>query len=507
MTMQPVRRPSTTSSSLESIFWFASSNFVRQGLSAATTLLRPVLMSPELFGLFTALRLIPTYAEYLHLGSRDAMRYLIPMHEARGEHQAVGELRATVLGVAVAGGVLVALILFGLALFVRDWQAEMRIGLAICAVTVLLAAFYNHFFTELKGFQAFREVGLNNYLSAVLHLVFNAVLILWLGFYGALLALAAVLACLLIYVGWRGFARFHMTFRFSIFKAALLLGGPTMLFDVALLMMRSADRVIIVDMLGYQQLGYYGLGAMVMGYLMHIPGATREVMEARLFQDHAATSAADAFRQYVLRPMVMIGLTMPVLIGPVVLFLPAFIPWLLPDYAAGVPATQVLMLGGYFLAVSFPLRGILAANGWQVWGALLVLGSVVLHVGLSIMLVRLDLGIVGVALSAGVAYAAAGLALFLFTSIRLPALPAGVAAQGLLSLLPFPLMLAVLYGLMLFGAWLGWPAWPTLLAQLALYGVALLVGAGIAAWSGLLPVAPLRRRLSRVLGLTSPPAE
>ncbi len=493
MTMQPLPRPGTATSPLVSILWFASSNFFRQGIAAATTLLRPVLMTPELFGLFTALRLVPTYADYMHLGARDSMRYLIPLYEARGEHQRIQELRATVLTSSVIGATSLALLLFILALF-SDWGTAERIGLAICASAVVLDAFYNHFFTELKGFQAFKEVGINNYLNAVAQLVFNAVLILSWGFYGALIAQSGTVIVLLIYMAWRGHAHRRWGLNLGVLKAAILLGGPSMLFDLALLMMRSTDRLVIVQFLGYQDLGYYGLGAMVMGYLLHIPGATREVMEARLFQDHGNGSPAVAFSQFVVQPMIMVGLTMPVLIGPVVLFLPAFIPWLLPDYAAGVPSTQILMLGGYFLAVSFPIRGILAAYGWQMWGAAMILGSVALHAGLSIMLIRLGLGIDGVAISAGISFAAAGLALFLFVVARLPDRPPGLVRQGLATVLPFPLMLAVLFALRQFGDWLTWTVWPTLLAQLALYGLALLLGAAFAAWVGLIPLDRLRRQ-------------
>lgn len=495
MSMQPLERPGRTASSLESIVWFASSNFFRQAMSAATTLLRPVLMSPDLFGLFTALRLIPTYAEYLHFGSRDSMRYLIPLHEARNEPQRIDRLRATVLSFTMMGAVTLCVLLLGMALL-SDFPMAERIGLAICGIAVIGQALYGHFFTELKGFQAFREVGLNNYLNACLQLALNLVLILSFGFYGALMAQVGVSIGLMSYMIWRGTAKPAWGFDWGVFKSAILLGGPSMLFDLTLLMMRSTDRLVILNTLGYEQLGYYGLGAMVMGFLMHIPGATREVMEARIFQNHDGSQAA-AFASFVLRPMVMMGLTMPILIGPVVLVLPVLIGWILPKYLQAVPSTQILMIGGYFLAVSFPIRGILAANGWQLWGAAMVLGSVALHVAVSTLLIKSGLGITGVAISAGVSFASACLALFLFVAIRLPERPAGWVRQGLLALLPFPLMLAVLYGLMRLAGAMAAPAWLELLAQLALYGLFLLVGGAVAAWAGLLPLKRLRGLLLR----------
>lgn len=473
-------------SPLKSILWFASSNVFRQALGAVATLLRPILLSPELFGLFSTLRLLPTYGTYLHLGARHAMRYLTPQYEAHGEHDRANELRATVLAGSFALNAIFALVLLGLAAL-TDWQIEVRIGLAICAAIVLLDALFEHYVAEMKAFQRFRDVGVTNYLTAIVSLVVSAALIFSLGFYGAMLAEGVVTGIMLLYLARRGLLKVQRGFDRRVFAGAIAFGSPTLLFEGTLLMMRTTDRVVIAAGLGYEQVGLYALGAMMMGYVMHIPGATREVMEARLFQHRLTMPAADAVTAFVLRPMKMVALTMPAVIGPMVLLLPPFIGWLMPEYREGIRATQVLMLGGYFLAVSFPIRGVLVAYGWQTWGASVLLGAVTLHAGISLALVQAGFGIVGVAVSAGLSFLAAGVGLFCLVVLKLPTRPPELFASAVHMLLPFPLMLGFLRLATEFGTWLGWSLWPTLLVELCLYGLLLAIYALVALRAGVAP--------------------
>ena len=485
MTVEQVRGRGTASSPLHSIFWFASSNVFRQAVNAGATLLRPALLSPELFGLFSILRLVPTYAHYLHLGARHGMRYLTPLYEARGEHDRAEHLKATVFTGSLALNLIVAGLL--MAALWTDWPREIRIGLAICAVTVVLGCVYDHFIAEMKAHRMFKAVGVNNYLSAVVYLAGGVLLITTLGFYGALLAEVSVIAIMIAVMASGGLIRLRRGFDLALFKAAVSLGAPSLLFDATMLMMRTTDRMVIASMLDYEQLGYYGLGAMVMGYVMHIPGATREVMEADLFFRRDTLSSQEAFQTYMIKPMAMIGLCMIFVIGPMVLTLPLIIAMLLPAYTSGVPAAQVLMLGGYFMAIAFPVRGILAAYGWQRWGALILLGACALHAGLSVVLIAAGLGIVGVALSAGMSFFAAAMALTFFVIVKLPTRPRNWAASILQVFLPFLLMLAVLYAATALGAWLNWSPWPTLVAQLFVFGVALAAGTLVAARAGIIP--------------------
>ncbi len=81
---------------LKNIVRYSSSKIFRQILRVLTGFIKPKLLTPELFGLWNILSIIPAYASYIHLGSRSSMRYLIPYHEAKKEEQKNSEIKGSV---------------------------------------------------------------------------------------------------------------------------------------------------------------------------------------------------------------------------------------------------------------------------------------------------------------------------------------------------------------------------------------------------------------------------
>ena len=80
----------------KNIVRYSSSKVYQQILSLLTAFIRPKLLTPELYGLWNILNIIPTYASYSNLGTFDIMRYMIPYHEGKKEHQKSLEIRDSV---------------------------------------------------------------------------------------------------------------------------------------------------------------------------------------------------------------------------------------------------------------------------------------------------------------------------------------------------------------------------------------------------------------------------
>jgi len=487
-----------TVSSAASILWFASSNLFRQLLNIGTAFLRPLLLTPELFGLFSMLRLIPTYAHHIHLGARNTLRYRIPDYEAHGETEQIDRLRYTVLTGTAVIALAVSLALLLAALLLEGAGPEVRIGLAICAGTVIVISIYDNVLAELKGFQLFRVVGLQNYFSALVTLVVGGALIWWFGFYGAMLTELIVLLVMLVVLARRGYFSFRLGFDLALFRSAVAFGAPTLLFDASLVLMRTTDRLVIAGTMGLEQLGYYALGSIVLAYVMHVPGATREVMEGKFFQYERTHDIEALFEIYVLKPIRVMAFAMPVLIGPAVILLPFVIGLALPSYVQGVAAMQALMIGGFFLAISFPLRGMLVSSGRQIKAVWVLLGSIGLHAGLSCLLVWAGFGIVGVAASAGVAFLCSGAGLMLLVVGALPRRPANLGWSLLVSLVPFPLMIGGLVMADRIGATIDQSTVVQLAVQLAVYGLFIGAAGLVAVRVRVIPVPRVLQRFVRL---------
>lgn len=489
--MNPSRHNETREDTLTSILWFASSNFFQQLLGAVTAFLRPLLLSPEQFGLFSLLRTLLMYADRLHFGARNGMRYLMPLYESRQQTHTSADLKGTVLKTALVMTVLMAVGLIGFAAFAKDLAIELRIGLVLTAGIALIACFVDHFTVELKGEQRFKLVSLSNYLRAVALLIVSLPLMLWHGLYGALVGQAIATSVVLGWMIRRRIAGRRPGFDWTLLKTAVALGLPTLLFNVALLLIRTADRFVISYHSGFEALGYYALGTMIAGYLLDIPGATREVMEGKLFLELDTHSQAEAFRRYAQQPMVSMCFTMPWIIGPVYLALPILIGQFLPKYDPGILAAQWLCLGTWFLAVSYPIRGVLVANRWQ-WGALVILGiALCLHVGLSWWWLSSGYGIEMVAISTSIAYLLVLSGTWGMTLLRLGERPAGLLRDVLL-----------MTGLPLSTFWVLWMVgqarmtdspWLDLLIQWLIFGIYLTITGLIAIWLRVIPPRLIRK--------------
>lgn len=57
---------------------YFSSMLIKQMIGVLVAVLRPKLLTPEQFGLFNLLKVIPNYASYIHLGASPSARYSIP---------------------------------------------------------------------------------------------------------------------------------------------------------------------------------------------------------------------------------------------------------------------------------------------------------------------------------------------------------------------------------------------------------------------------------------------
>ncbi|MDY0269129.1 MAG: polysaccharide biosynthesis C-terminal domain-containing protein [Trichloromonas sp.] len=447
---------------------YASSNLFRQVLGVVNAFLKPKLLSPELFGLWNLLSLIPNYAQYIHLGSRSALRYQIPANRGRPREAENGGLIGAVyygtlaLSLLLAAGLLLAAVWLPLA-------TAAQVGLATMAAVVLLTWYFDFQVTLLKATEQFRLLGTVNFFQAGLLSLLNLVLILALGLYGLY---AALLISSLAGVGYIR-ARYRpprfAPYRHRVFLELVRTGLPIMAFSMSALLIRTADRFLIAGFLGLEALGYYGIATMAFNLLMQIPGASREVLEPKLMQAFAHGESEALLGEYLVQPLLVMAYVVPALLGTAILLLPGAVTWLLPRYLAGVPAAQLLLVGGYFLALTYVLRGVIVAQGQQWAAALLTLAVTGANLGAGLLLLRLGLGLPGVALASGGSF----LLLFLLQwwlvrrrlTVPLPlaltdlawplVLPvvAGAALLALSSRLPGPLLVsggigALLYGLL-----------------------------------------------------------
>ncbi|NKN33895.1 lipopolysaccharide biosynthesis protein [Marichromatium bheemlicum] len=376
---------------------YLSSKITRQLIGAITAFLRPRLLTPELFGVWTLLKLIPQYASYAHLGARTTLRVYYPWHIARGEQARAETLVSGAILTTLLLDLLVAAALILIAL--HDGQGDaLRLGLVAMAGVVLLQAWHHTAFAALKARHRFDLIGRANYLESVLLLATTLALLPTFGFYGVLWSLLITEAS----VGLLLWHQAGIVPRWP--RRALRLGGemirrgwPIMSLELAMMLVVTADRVMAWVLLGASALGHYGVAVMIIGFLRNIPGTAREILEPRLMGELAASDHDQLLREHLLRPALNAAFLMPLLIGPVALATPLAIDLLLPRYQEAIVPTQILACGVHFLALALVLRSLVVAFEQQRRAARLTPAVLAAEVLVAWLAVELGWGLEGIA--------------------------------------------------------------------------------------------------------------
>lgn len=169
-------------------------------------------------------------------------------------------------------------------------------------------------------------------------------------------------------------------------------------------LLTTADRWIITSLLGVEQLGYYSLAIMAMGFLTMIPMVIAQQIYPRMAETFGNISSYPALKKWVLRQAIMgLSVTVPLLVGVYFIF-PPIVERFLPAYAPGITAMKIILVGLLFLPLSRGFGNFLNTVDKQVYNMVVQGFAVLVNVGLNISFVRMGLGINGVAIGTSLTY-------------------------------------------------------------------------------------------------------
>lgn len=390
-------------SALESIASYATSSIIRHLGNLATAIVRPMVLSPEYYGLWNLLKTLPNYAQHLDLGVRTAARYDIPYNQGRGCKSENDDIEKTIFILPLFLNLLFCAVLVAYGL-TADISLVERAGFCFVAAWIMILWLHDHYLTLLKAYQWFKLISRQNYLAIYINLLTLPLLFLYTiyGLYASILINALLV---LVYLRGRYTPRRGGRFSWTVMKKLLRKGLPIMAFTLTFLLLRTVDRFLIIGFLGPEELGYYGIAVMLLTFIMNVPTATREVLEPRLMQNLNAEALRENYQAFFAEPVQSTAVFMGLLSGPVFHLAPEVIDLLLPLYAPGKAAMQVMCLAGYFMALAYIARGLIVALNLQVLAVVFGLVATVVNVLASVAALKLGLGITGIAAGSTLALA------------------------------------------------------------------------------------------------------
>lgn len=429
---------------IHTISKYVRSNVFTKAIELVYAYLKPKLLPPEYIGLWNLLSLIIDLSDSSHLGSRTAIRYIIPGLDREKKFAEIDTIQGSVYNgtlfiiLCVAIGLTIYSLLCGK-------SVEVKIGIAVSAILVILNWYYQYLIEILKAHQNFKIINASNYFTSTLKVVSGCLLVYAFGIYGLFVTVTLTLYLTIVFIKKRYQPPKKNDFELQVFLKLIKDGYPILIIDTVLLILKMTDQLLITNYLGLELLGYYSIATLIADIMLRIPLASREVIEPKMAENIGILPLEKTLSLYYLKPLYSNAYYGGFFFLGVFFFLPVVLPYLLPRYIHGVGAAQILAFGAIFMALSYTPRGIITLNKWQLKTTLLEVIAIVINLIIGGLAIYYHYGINGVAVGATASYFALFCLIYFYVAYQYKDSEIKFARHFLYSLIPLSFLLAVVW--------------------------------------------------------------
>jgi len=382
---------------------FSSSTILYHGSRFLTALGAAKILGPGVYGLWNMLNLILTYGSLVHLGVINAMNRDVPLFKGKRDFQRVEEIKRASLGFMFFSTIVATTGIAVSALFVEN--SMLRSSLQVMVLLFLCTQMYSYLQVYLKSNKRFYQMSYQQCVFAVLLPVVTIPLVIVyklpgfiLGQTIAILAVSSLIIVKFIHIDLRP----KLDIRESI--RLIKVGFPIMAVGLLYSLLTTVDRWVIISFLGVEELGYYSLAIMVIGFLSLVPMVIAQQIYPRMAETYGWTSSYTDLKKWIIRQFIMaLGVTAPLLVGVYFIF-PLIVERFLPAYMPGITAMKIILIGILFLSMTGGFGNFLNTVDKQVYYMAVQGFAVLVNLVLNITFVKIGLGINGVALGTAITY-------------------------------------------------------------------------------------------------------
>jgi O-antigen/teichoic acid export membrane protein len=361
--------------------------------------------------------LLSAYAPIFSLGTVETLLKIVPFLNGDGEREKAKEIEKSVFTfiLIVSAFFLVALFAVPLVLVSDSLKQYIMITrLMLLAVSIsMLSAFYYY---RLEAYKKFSIVSAITSFRSVATLVLQISLGLLLGLTGVVLGylLSEVLVCACsVFLSRRLPNSLGLRGNSSLYGMLIKTGMPITIIWWTFMIQTTVDRLVSMSMLGEVQTGFYGIGMSLTAAYLMLPDAINQVLYPSVNEKYGQTRRPQDLAPLVVDPARIMSLVLPFLSCAFVLLLPLIFNYIVPKYIPGLLAAQILIIGALFSGLTRGGANLLISIDKQRLLLALILGSTFLNLVGNILLVRLGLGIAGIAISTAVSSSLLALAVWL----------------------------------------------------------------------------------------------
>jgi O-antigen/teichoic acid export membrane protein len=407
---------STAGRVVDAVLKNLTAQYLAKIISMPVPLVVARILGPQLYGVWTGVRVILSYSTATQVGTLQGMMTRIPYQQARGDTDSVANISNTVLKfnliTAGAGAILVLLASFILR---HRYEPVFILALQAAAILIFCKRIYAYHGYLLRAENRFGLLSRVIFLYGLLNAAFKVSLVMLMNIYGLFLSEILTYVVIIMYIR-RNQTRHYSSgiFDFKILMSSISVGLPLMLAGFAHTLHYTIDRLIVGLFLGSYSLGLYGFAMLIENLLGYIPTTIHQVLFPRIMAKISVAKDVAELKRFWYDPLNFLAHTITIPIGIAWLGAPLLIKYILPKYADALDVFRIISVSMYFISMPVTLRLFLIAMNKQTRLVFFSLAAIGINAGLSTTLIRTGYGIEGVAIATGISFFALGNGLLVY---------------------------------------------------------------------------------------------
>lgn len=341
---------------------YAGATFLTQAITLVASVASRRFLGPTQMGIWAFLQIIETYASFSALGTTNAVTREIPFYLGKKQEKEAEEIKNNVFTFAFLSSVIVSagILIYALA-FRNTLSKELFWGLCFVSLLILLQRISDLMITVLRAYKQFGIASREMIYSAIVNTIAVAVLSYYFRIYGFMWAMALSFLFNIVYMLFQYPFNIRLRLNARVIKKLIAYGFPLMILGSLAAIYMTIDKLMIKSFYGYHELGLYSVAVLATNLINKFPLSVGTVLLPNFHEKYGERESREDLEIYLRKSTEAFSYGMPVLIAFAWFFAPPAIMALLPEFKESIPAVQILMLSGYFLALSNPYENFIIA--------------------------------------------------------------------------------------------------------------------------------------------------
>jgi O-antigen/teichoic acid export membrane protein len=353
-------------------------------------------LGPLNMGIWGILKVVSDYASYNNLGSTSAIPYKLPVLKGQGKTDEVKKLTSVIFNFVTIVTFIcsIAIVVYAL-IFLRTLPREIFIGLLVVSVMLLSQRVYTYYMMLLRANKDFGILSKSVFFDAVTNLGLVLLIVSRFKLYGFYFVIIIMPVINVWFI--RKYVTYNLAFNFHVkgILAYIKYGLPLFLTGMLDQILYSIDRIMIVSMLGLEQLGFYSIALMTRNYGTGLSKNFSIVIQPHFMEDFGKNGIEKSC-EYVIRYCEVSAYFMSIVLSIVFIIAYPFVYFVLPSFLPGVTAMKIFLLATFFLTLSPYPNNFLVAVEKQSRLIPITVMSILINVVFNYLFIRKGYGINGV---------------------------------------------------------------------------------------------------------------